>query len=106
MDQKSIPHQLHNDQFGFVKLIAKTKKPFEKNWPNIPYSLADIHEWFNKGNNYGILGGQGDLIVVDADSPEMVAYARENLPRTFTVGNSQRWAKNNKGGVVKGITIG
>ncbi|MDD3374437.1 MAG: bifunctional DNA primase/polymerase [Candidatus Omnitrophica bacterium] len=85
MDQKQIPHQLHNKQFGFVKLLPKTKKPFEKDWPNRPYSLTDIQPWFDQGNNYGVLGGQGDLVILDADSAEMVALARKHLPQTFTV---------------------
>jgi len=85
MNQKTIPHQLHNERFGFVKLLPKSKKPFEKGWQNRPYSLTDIQVWFDRGNNYGVLGGHGNLVIVDADSPEMVAYAHQNLPITFTV---------------------
>ncbi|HLF18990.1 MAG TPA: bifunctional DNA primase/polymerase [Candidatus Omnitrophota bacterium] len=81
----TIPQQLHNPDFGFVKLLPKSKKPFEKNWPNHPHSLTDIQQWFNEGNNYGVLGGCGNLVIVDADSPEMVAYAKEHFPLTFTV---------------------
>jgi len=85
MDKMTIPQQLHNPNFGFTKLLPKSKKPFEKDWPNHPYSLADIQQWFNEGNNYGVLGGYGDLVIVDADTPEIAAYAKEHLPRTYTV---------------------
>jgi len=50
MNQKIIPHQFRNKNFGFVKLLPTSKKAFEKNWPNCPYSLADIQQWFNQGN--------------------------------------------------------
>lgn len=81
----NIPQQLHNDRFGFVKLLPKSKKPFEKDWPNHPYSLAEIQQWFDRGNNYGVLGGCGDLVIVDADTPEMVAFAKNNFPPTFSI---------------------
>ncbi len=85
MNQPAIPQQLHNNRFGFVKLLPNSKKPFEKDWPNHPYSLADIQSWLNQGNNYGILGGCGDLVIVDADTPEMVAFAKKHLLPTFSV---------------------
>ncbi len=84
MDRPIIPQQLNNN-FGFVKLLPKSKKPFEKDWPNHPYSLADIQLWFSQGNNYGVLGGCGNLVIVDADTPEMVAFAKNNLLPTFSV---------------------
>ncbi|HLD70028.1 MAG TPA: bifunctional DNA primase/polymerase [Candidatus Omnitrophota bacterium] len=90
MNQPIIPQQLHNPEFGFVKLLSKSKKPFEKDWPNHHYSLTDIQVWFSKGNNYGVLGGHGGLVIVDADTPEMVSYAREKLPKTFTVKTPKR----------------
>lgn len=84
MNRPEIPQQLHNDRFGFVKLLPKSKQAFEKDWTNHPHSFANIQHWFNDGNNYGVLGGCGDLVIVDADTPEMVAFARERLPLTFT----------------------
>ncbi len=88
----TIPQQLHNPDFGFVKLLPKSKKPFEKDWPNHPHLLTDIQQWFNEGNNYGVFGGRGNLVIVDADSPEMVTYAREHLPLTFTVKTPKKGA--------------
>jgi len=85
MNQMTIPQQLNNPNFGFAKLLPESKKPFEKNWPNHLHSLADIQQWFNQGNNYGVLGGHGDLVIVDSDTPEMAAYAKEHFPLTFTI---------------------
>ncbi len=92
MHQKTIPQQLHNDRFGFVKLLPKSKKPFEKDWPNHPYSISEIQRWFNEGNNYGVLGGCGDLVIVDADTPEMKIFAKNNLLSTFTIGTPKKGA--------------
>ena len=80
-----IPHQLQKDGFGFVKLKPKTKIPFEQDWQNKPYSFADIQPWFDAGNNYGVLGGYGDLIIIDADSEEISTIVEAKFPSTFTV---------------------
>lgn len=85
MNRPEIPQQLHNNNFGFVKLLPKSKKPFEKDWPNHPYPISEIQRWFNEGNNYGILGGYADLVIVDADTPEMRIFAKNNLLPTFSV---------------------
>ncbi|MBN1871435.1 MAG: bifunctional DNA primase/polymerase [Candidatus Omnitrophica bacterium] len=83
--KKSIPHQLQNNAFGFVKLRRASKIPFEQNWQNTPYSYKDIQEWITQGGNYGILGGCGGLIVIDADMVELSRIVKEKLPDTFTV---------------------
>ena len=63
-----IPRQLQKEGFGFVKLKPKSKVPLEKEWQNKPYNIQEINEWFKHGNNYGIMGGYGGLIVIDADA--------------------------------------
>ncbi len=80
-----IPHQLQKDGFGFVKLKAKSKIPFEKDWQNKPYSYTEIQTWVDAGNNYGVQGGYGGLIMLDADTPEIDVIAKEKLPATLTV---------------------
>ena len=85
MRNHTLPHQLHNKDFGFVKLKPKSKIPIEKDWPNNPYSFEEILPWINQGNNYGVLGGKGNLVIVDADTPEMADFAILCLPSTFTV---------------------
>jgi len=80
-----IPNQLRTGSFGFVKLAPRSKKPVEKNWTNSPHSFHEINEWVGRGNNYGVLGGVGGLIVVDADTPELSAVVESKLPPTMTV---------------------
>ena len=82
---REIPQQLHNNGFGFVKLKSRTKTPFEQDWQNNPHSHSDIKKWFDSGNNYGVLGGYGNLIVIDADTEEISGIVETKLPPTFTV---------------------
>ncbi len=86
-----IPKQLKNNKFGFVKLKNKSKCPFEKKWQKNPYSYQRINSWLQEGNtNYGVIGGCGDLIIIDADTNELAKTIFKELPSTFTV-------KTNKG---------
>jgi hypothetical protein len=80
-----IPRQLQKEGFGFVKLMPKSKKPFETAWQNNPYNLAKITEWIKSGNNYGVAGGYGNLIMIDQDRPEVRDIVETKLPLTFTV---------------------
>ena len=83
--KSKVPRQLQKNDFGFVKLIKHTKKPFEDNWPDNPYTYRDIQEHINQGNNYGVIGGIGDLIIIDADTVELSECVIKSLPITFTV---------------------
>ena len=89
-NEEKIPIQLHNQTFGFVKLKGKSKIPFEKEWQNNPCSLQTILTHISKGNNYGVLGGLGNLIIIDADTEVLSSIVKEQFPQTFTV-------KTNKG---------
>jgi hypothetical protein len=80
-----IPQQLQYEIFGFVKLKPKSKIPFEKDWQNNPYSYNEIQSWIAQGGNYGVQGGYGDLIIIDADTELLRQLVRERLPETFTV---------------------
>ena len=82
---KKLPKQLQSDCFGFVRLRGKTKKPFEEEWQNKPYTYEGIQSWIEKGHNYGVLGGHGDLVVIDADTNEIDKVVKDELPPTFTV---------------------
>ena len=84
-----IPRQLQKDTFGFVKLRENSKAPFEYNWPNRPYSYKDIQAWIDQGNNYGVLGGYGGLVVIDADTIELSHIIQQRLPATFSVKSSR-----------------
>lgn len=80
-----IPKQLQVDGFGFVKLPAKSKRPVEAGWQNKPHPLAEALEWLSDGKNYGVLGGQNGLIIIDADKKIISDLVRDGLPDTFTV---------------------
>ncbi|GEM_PF-2755513 len=80
-----IPHQLQKDSIGFVKLPPRSKEPFEMAWQKKAYSHTAIQSHINQGGNYGVLGGVGDLIIIDADTPEISDLAQSMLPSTFTI---------------------
>ncbi len=83
--KNKIPQQLQKDGFGFVRLKARTKIPFEQDWQNKPYSFAEIQTWIDQGGNYGVQGGYGRLVIIDADTPEIADILANKLPETFTV---------------------
>ncbi len=82
---RTLPTQLQNDSFGFVKLRGKTKEPCEKGWQNNPYTYKEIQSWIDQECNYGVQGGYGGLIIIDADTPEIDEILTKHFPVTFTV---------------------
>ena len=85
----TLPAQLQNSNFGFVKLRGKTKKPFEDEWQNKPYTYEEIQSWIDEGGNYGVQGGYGGVIIIDADTPEIDEIVKKYFPATFTVRTSK-----------------
>ena len=83
-----IPKQLQDKKFRFVKLRPLQKRAFEIGWQkdkNYTFDDPSLVEHINKGGNYGVFCGNGGLLVVDADTPEMVEIANSKLPQTFTI---------------------
>jgi len=83
-----IPRQLRNKDFRFIKILSKNKKPIERDWQNTnnyTYDNAELLNWLNNNNNYGIVCGRGNLAVVDCDEPEIAELISKTLPETFTV---------------------
>lgn len=78
-----IPSQLCNMEFRFVKLKPKTKIPFEKDWQNTSNYLFD--ELQNYNGNIGIIGGYGNLRIIDADNKEFAEELKNKIPKTFMV---------------------
>jgi len=78
-----IPKKLSN--LKFCRVLKSTKKPFEKNWVNKPYSYEEIERYIKKGENYGVLCGYENLIVIDADVPELAEAVSKLLPPSFRV---------------------
>lgn len=86
-----IPDQLRNKGFRFIKLgqagTSYGKCPIEKD-----YLLSNNYEWYDTGfnfhhmldeHNYGVLGGFGNLVIIDFDSKWF--QDKVKLPPTFTV---------------------
>jgi hypothetical protein len=83
-----IPNQLQNEEFRFVKVRANDKVAVEKAWNtknNYRYDDPQLLEWIKAGNNYGVMGGHGELVIIDADKPDVVAAIKNILPATFRV---------------------
>jgi len=82
-----IPDALRIDTFRFVLLKKRDKVPVNKNWTDstIKYNSLDLLEWVKKGNNYGVIGGYGNLIILDFDDQQIQDRFEPILPKTFTV---------------------
>lgn len=82
-----IPKQLHNEDFRFVLLEKKAKSPLPGiKWKEINYTYGSgkLREHIKNGGNYGVIGGHGDLRIIDVDDEE-VGKKFEKLLSTFTV---------------------
>lgn len=83
-----IPKQLQRKEFRFLLIREKDKRPLPQmtQWQinNVPYDNPILEYHLNGGGNYAIIGGYGNLILIDADSPEIEKIC-ETLPETFTV---------------------
>jgi len=84
----NIPDQLKKEEFRFIPIQEGMKGPRLDDWQesnNFQYSDEPLQERINNGGNYGVVCGFGDLIVIDADTQEVVDAVNQNLPPTFTV---------------------
>ena len=83
-----IPTQLWNKNFRFLKLRVRGKEPTYdmKEWQKNNFEFNDgiLLNHLVKGGNYGIIGGFGNLVLIDSDSEEITKIA-ETMPETFTV---------------------
>ena len=88
MPKVSIPKQLKTDEFRFIELRGKTKIPKEPDFTKAAHYAYDdpsLLRHLEKGNNYGILGGQSGFIEIDADHEPLITKLKNKLPKTFTV---------------------
>jgi len=85
IESTKIPLQLQRNEFAFVKLKGTSKIPLEKNWQEKGHTFQDIQHHVLQGNNYGVLGGRGELVIIDADTPVISDLIKKSLPATFTV---------------------
>ena len=85
IESTKIPLQLQRNEFAFVKLKGRSKIPLEKGWQDKSHTFQDIQHHILQGNNYGVLGGRGELIIIDADTLVISDLIQKSLPATFTV---------------------
>ena len=66
----------------FIRVASHDKKAIDLKWPDSPLALDDplLGEWLAQGGNYGVVAGEG-LIIVDLDDPALSTC----IPETFTV---------------------
>jgi hypothetical protein len=89
-DQKrpiTIAERLRDIEFRFIKVKVGEKGAFEKSWQesaNYKFDDPELLRWLEKGGNYGIVGGYGGLIFIDADKQKARDLA-EKLGKTFVV---------------------
>ena len=80
-----LPIQLKNNKFNFVRVKGKNPSVSGKDWQNQVHSFIEVPSWIKNGYNYGVMGGIGGLVIIDADSDSISEAVETNLPETFTV---------------------
>ena len=83
----TIPKQLQKEDFRFILLKKKSKSPIEAKWEsenNYKFDNPKLLNHIKNGGNYGIVGGFGNLVIVDADSEEINEKCKL-FPETFTI---------------------
>ncbi|GAG54757.1 unnamed protein product, partial [marine sediment metagenome] len=85
----TIPKQLQNDKFRFIKIRSDTRKlPLEKEWQsknNYKYNDPKFIEYLKDAKGYGVLCGCDHLAVIDADTKEVENAVTNGLPKTFVI---------------------
>lgn len=82
---RELPKEFLKYNFKYVKIIARTKKPFQSGWNKLDVSKEDIVKWIEKGNNVGVIAGYDNLIIIDYDSEEVQDKCLKELPQTLMV---------------------
>ena len=82
-----IPKQLCHKDFRFCLIRKQSKAPFEKEWQKNGYSFDDpkLLQHISSTGNYGVIGGYGNLRILDIDNPDVVDFYKELFKDTFQV---------------------
>lgn len=83
-----LPEKLRDDKFRFIKIKKGDKRPIEVDWTNKNNYAFDnpiFVQWLEEGNNYGVVGGFGNLTIIDFDESSFQEKMEKLLPETFTV---------------------
>ena len=76
---------IYFEDLKFCKIKKGTKKPFEADWPQKPYTWQEIQSHIKEEVNFGVLCGYEGLVIIDADTPALKEAVEKELPATFTV---------------------
>ena len=98
-----IPPQLQHESFRFCKIrkigetisidkdgkkrLAKGKEPFPTDWQttnNFVFHDQHLIDYITDGS-YGVIGGFGNLVIIDFDNEDVQNTVEPKLPDTFTV---------------------
>jgi len=80
-----VTQSLKIDCLRFCKVLKGTKKPFEQDWTNKPYTHEQIQDHITHQVNYGVICGYGNLAVIDCDNPILQGVVDKLLPPTYKV---------------------
>lgn len=82
-----IPAQLQNPNFRFCLIRQQRKAPFEKDWQNRGYKFDDekLLKHLEEGGNYGVIGGYGNLRILDIDREDLIPFFADTFKDTFIV---------------------
>src|SRR3990167_2402048 len=84
-----IPKQLQKEEFRFILINKESKRPIEEHWVtknNYKYNDEKLLNWINhENNNYGVLCGVGNLVVLDIDNLSIINDLKNIIPDTFTI---------------------
>jgi len=86
----SIPSQLCDEKFRFIKIKAGTKQAAEKGWTegkNYSYNDPEFLKYLETASAYGVLCGESSsfLAIIDCDKKGIAHDIFMKLPNTFTV---------------------
>ncbi|MEK6827067.1 MAG: phage/plasmid primase, P4 family [Nanoarchaeota archaeon] len=82
-----LPKYLQNEKFRFIKLKKNSKEPVSgEHWKDhlLKYNDPELISWLKKGGNYGVVGGYGDLRILDIDNKELAESMYKRID-SFTV---------------------
>jgi len=81
-----VPRQFRERDFRFLIIKPRGKAPIEewrKHENRLCFDDGRLLRHMEHGGNIGILGGYGNLVVVDCDKEELSNALRQNLPATL-----------------------
>ena len=82
-----IPEVLRKNEFRFAK-IKEGEKILRENWStsnNYRWDDEELQEHIENGGNVGLVGGFGDVIILDVDDYDVQVAVEKKLPETLEI---------------------